>query len=84
MEGDPTKPEIASAKHYFATRAEEAELIDGMDRDLRLIFEEAKAIQETRWELRQVQIAQQRQGERQDHLEARVDSIEGRCRVGSR
>lgn len=78
MEGDPSKPQIASAKHYFATRTQEAELLDDMDRDLRLIVKEAMALQETRREVERLKLVQQRQGERQDVLEARVDSIEGR------
>jgi DNA-damage-inducible protein D len=77
QECDGRKPRIAEAKAYFAHRAQEAELMDDMDWDLRLIVEGAKALQETRRELRQVQIAQQRQGDRQDVLEARVDGLEG-------
>lgn len=78
QECDGRKPRIAEAKAYFAQRTQEAELMADLDDDLKLIHHMLLATQQNRREVRQVQLVQQRQGARQDELEARVDSIEGR------
>lgn len=74
MNGDPNKPEVASAQAYFATRTQQAEAVEqrvenapGWAVALHALVDRQAAME----------LEQQRQAQRSREIEARVDSIEG-------
>ncbi|MEU7787720.1 hypothetical protein [Amycolatopsis sp. NPDC049159] len=74
MNGDPNKPEVASAQAYFAARTQQAEMVEQRVADLPAWAQAIHALVDKQ---AAIELEQQRQARQAREIEARVDSIEG-------